>query len=708
MLTFKRARFALLLGITGAVLMAPAASAIAQEQKDDNSIPLRRLIMYTSGVGYFEHRGAVEGEAEVEFRFDTADINDLLKSMVLQDFGGGRITTVTYGSRDPITRTLKTFSVDLTENPTVFDLLRQLRGERVEIEAPNKVAGTIVDVESRQKAVKDEGQVRYDLVNLLTDDGLRSVPLDQVVTIRFLDEEIQNEFRQALQTLARAKSNEKKSVTLNFEGEGRRDVRVGYIKEMPVWKTSYRLVLDDEDPPFLQGWAIVENTTDSDWENVELTLVSGRPISFRMDLYQPLYAQRPMVVPELFASLRPQVYGQDLARSEAEFEKLSELGDPSGESLGRRRMAGAMGAGMGGMGGALFGGQPPAAAPAPADEAQQDRYGMNLGEGVRSMAEAGEVGELFRYQIDTPVALARQRSAMLPIVNADVEGEKLSIYNEAVQQKHPLNGIRLKNATEVHLMQGPITVFDGGAYAGDARIEDIPPGSERLVSYALDLHVEVAPEHQPVTDALQSVRIIHGTLQTERKLRRSTKYSIRNSSDREKKVLIEYPRSAAWTLVTPKEATEQTRDLYRFAVQAEPGEPAELAVALEQITEQRIALTNLDDQTIQLYLDAKAVGEKTKEALREIVRRKQQIAEVDTQRQQLEQQVRAITEEQSRIRQNMAQLDRNSELYSRYVKKFGAQEDEIERLREEINTVQSRLNERREALDKYMQELTVE
>jgi hypothetical protein len=688
--------------------MAPAASAIAQEQKDDNSIPLRRLIMYTSGVGYFEHRGAVEGEAEVEFRFDTADINDLLKSMVLQDFGGGRITTVTYGSRDPITRTLKTFSVDLTENPTVFDLLRQLRGERVEIEAPNKVAGTIVDVESRQKAVKDEGQVRYDLVNLLTDDGLRSVPLDQVVTIRFLDEEIQNEFRQALQTLARAKSNEKKSVTLNFEGEGRRDVRVGYIKEMPVWKTSYRLVLDDEDPPFLQGWAIVENTTDSDWENVELTLVSGRPISFRMDLYQPLYAQRPMVVPELFASLRPQVYGQDLARSEAEFEKLSELGDPSAESLGRRRMAGAMGAGMGGMGGALFGGQPPAAAPAPADEAQQDRYGMNLGEGVRSMAEAGEVGELFRYQIDTPVALARQRSAMLPIVNADVEGEKLSIYNEGVQQKHPLNGIRLKNATEVHLMQGPITVFDGGAYAGDARIEDIPPGSERLISYALDLDVEVAPEHQPVTDALQSVRIIRGTLQTERKLRRSAKYSIRNSSDREKKVLIEYPRSAGWTLVTPKEATEQTRDLYRFAVQAEPGEPAELAVALEQITEQRIALTNLDDQTIQLYLDAKAVGEKTKEALREIVRRKQQIAEVETQRQQLDQHVRAITEEQSRIRQNMAQLDRNSELYSRYVKKFGAQEDEIERLREEINTVQSRLNERREALDKYMQELTVE
>lgn len=324
------------------------------------------------------------------------------------------------------------------------------------------------------------------------------------------------------------------------------------------------------------------------------------------------------------------------------------------------------------------------------------------------MAQAGDVGELFRYQIETPVTLARQRSAMLPIVNAEVEGEKVSIYNETVQRKHPLNGLRLENSTEIHLMQGPVTVFDGGAYAGDARIEDIPAGSERLISYALDLDVEVSPEHQPVTDSLVSVRIIRGTLQTERKQRRTTRYTVKNSSDSTKTVLIEYPRQPGWTLVTPKEPEDTTRDLYRFAVEAKPGEPKELTVVQEQVTDQTIALTNLDDQTIQFYLDARAVDAATKEALREIVRRKQQIAELENKRQQLEQQVRAITEEQNRIRQNMAQLDRNSDLYSRYVKKFSAQEDDIERLRSEMQKLQSQQTDLRESLNDYLQNLTIE
>jgi hypothetical protein len=679
------------------------ARVSGQEKEMNEPIPLRRLIVYTSGVGYFEHRGTVDGNADVEFQFDVEDINDLLKSMVLQDLDGGRITTVTYGSRDPITRTLKTFAVDLTEHPTLFDLLRQLRGERVEIEAPNRIAGTIVDVESRQKIVNDHGEVRFDLVNLLTEDGLRSVALDQVVRIKFVDEDLQNEFRKALETLASARQNEKKSVALKFEGDGQRKVRVGYIKETPVWKTSYRLVLDDEGKPFLQGWAIVENTTDSDWENVQLTLVSGRPISFRMDLYQPLYAERPMVVPELFASLRPQVYGQDLA----EREELA-LEDKAGETMAGRRMRGDMGggmAGMGGFGGARFGAPAEAASAAPQAEYEQR---FSLAEGVQSAAQTGDVGELFRYEIETPVTLARQRSAMLPIVNAGIEGEKLSIYNENVQKKHPLNGVRLKNTSDVHLMQGPITVFDGSAYAGDARIEDLPPGSERLISYALDLEVEVSPEHQPATDSLVSVRIVRGTLESQRKLRNSTEYTIRNSGDETKTVLLEYPRSAGWTLVAPKEPDETTRDLYRLAVDAEPGKPARLQVVQEQVTHQSVALTNLDDQSIQLYLGARVVSEEAKEALREIVRRKQQIGELETQRQQLEQQLRAITDEQNRIRQNMAQLDRNNDLYSRYVKKFAAQEDEVERLRGEMRSLQTKQTELREALDKYLQELTIE
>ncbi len=279
-----------------ACLFLLLTSALAAQEKSAAELPIKRVVMFSSGVAFFEHAGQVDGNASVEMKFDVKDINDLLKSMVLQDEGGGRISTVSYGSKDPLTRTLATFSIDLTQNPTLADLLNQIRGEQIEIDAPNKIAGTILGVEKRQvPAGKDGATVEAGFLNILTDDGLRSVPLDGVGRIKLKNDKLDKELRQALVILATSKSNDKKAVALSFMGQGKRPVRVGYIQEAPIWKTSYRLVLSDKDAPFLQGWAIVENTTESDWNDIGLTLVSGRPISFTMDLYQPLYVDRPEV-----------------------------------------------------------------------------------------------------------------------------------------------------------------------------------------------------------------------------------------------------------------------------------------------------------------------------------------------------------------------------------------------------------------------------
>ncbi len=685
-----------LAGVVACSLVLGHLSRGSWAQDKIEPLPLNKVVMFNSGVGFFEHGGEVTGNTQVELQFNVKDINDLLKSMVVQDLGGGSVSTVNYESRDPITRTLQTFAIDLTSNPTLADLLNQVRGEKVQVDAPTAIVGVILGVEKRKQQVgKDEIQ-ELEFLNLLTDEGLRSVPLETVLRVRLLNDKLDKELRQALAVLAMAHATDSKSVQLQFRGDGKRPVRLGYIQEAPIWKTSYRLVLKEEGKPTLQGWAIVENTTEQDWKNVDLTLVSGRPISFVMDLYQPLYVPRPVVALELFASLRPQTYTQDLAAADMDFRRKADAKFEKDKD------------------GAAFGYiAPPASRAREAvtrelAEAERAKRYFDPSQGVQSVAQAADVGELFQYHIETPVDLPRQRSAMLPIVNGDVDAEKVSVYNADVQAKHPLNGFYLTNSTGLHLMQGPITVFDGGVYAGDAQIQDLQPGTKRLVSYALDLDTEVSPERTMNESNLVSVRIIKGTLYASYKHRRAMEYTVKNSGSKAKKVLIEHPLDATWKLVEPDTPTEKTRDRYRFAVDAQPGVPTKLKVVEEYVSSQSVLLTNANDETILLYVRAPSISEKVKEALQEVIRRKQEISTVIAQRQQLEQQTVVIDQEQARIRQNMAQLDRNSDLYRRYVTKFGEQEDLIEGLRTKIRTLADKETMLRKELDEYLIQLTIE
>jgi DNA repair exonuclease SbcCD ATPase subunit len=257
-------------------------------------------------------------------------------------------------------------------------------------------------------------------------------------------------------------------------------------------------------------------------------------------------------------------------------------------------------------------------------------------------------------------------------------------------------------------MQGPITVFDGGAYAGDAKIEDLPPGTERLISYALDLDTEVAPETKGHPEELLSVKFSKGTMVAARKYVRGTEYTIKNSGKAAKKVLVECPLDPNWKLTAPAKADEKTRNLYRFTVEAKPGEPAKLDVEEERTDQQVLALNNLDDNTIQFYLSAKVVSEKVKEALSEIVNRKHSIQELAVKKQQLEQHINQIGEDQNRIRQNMAQLDHQSDVYKNYIKKFSDQESAIERTREEVAKLINQTAEMQKSLDEYIMGLDVQ
>ena len=268
----------------------------------------------------------MQGDGQTELRFKTSQINDILKSLVLQDLDGGHVGTVTYPSQDPLEKTLGSFQVDISDNPSLGDLLDKLRGARILLAyyGPNgaeNFPGTILGVEKKQVAGGKDGAAPLEkqFLNLVTERGIRSLELDHVDKIELQDPGLQDELNRALAAVAGARDQDKKPVEIHFNGTGERHVRIGYVVETPIWRASYRLILPPDDSKTgkdapknakgtLQGWAIVENQTDNDWNNVSLSLVSGRPISFIENLYTPLYVPRPTVTPELYASLRPQSY----------------------------------------------------------------------------------------------------------------------------------------------------------------------------------------------------------------------------------------------------------------------------------------------------------------------------------------------------------------------------------------------------------------
>ena len=711
-----------LCGSAAAILLAsggPAQSAEASGATNaaSASLPLSEIILYSSGVGYFERSGDVEGRAQVDLRFKTEEINDLLKSLVVQDAGGGQVTTVTYGSRDPVTRALRSFGLDLTDNPTLGQLLNQARGEKVEVHWPQVLTGTILGVEKRKQPVGEKQEIDVEYLNLVTDAGFHSIPMPQVQSVRLLNARLDGELRQALALLAASHDKDKKSVGITFAGTGKRKVSVSYVAQTPVWKTSYRLVLADKGNPFLQGWAIVENTSDEDWSDVKLALVSGRPISFVMDLYQPLFVTRPTVVPELFSSLRPQVYEESMERPA--LASIAATPAPGGAGRGGGGRGGA-GGGGGGMGGGGFGGGGAVNAPASTvpmsgsevlarqREVTSGASMFDIERSAASMATATRAGELFQYEIKTPVSLQRQKSAMLPIVNQNVAGDKVSIYNQSVQVKYPLNGFRLTNSTSLHLMQGPITVFEGDTYAGDARIDDIAPGQERLLSYGLDLKVEVEPQTGLGRNEMTTVVVKKGTVVATRKLSEEKTYNIRNRDQKKKLVLVEHPFRSDWELVEPKDKPERTRDQYRFAVPVEAERLAKLVVHEERQISETATLMNSGNDMIAVYLRAQKISPQVKDALQKVVSLRDQLSQTTTERQRREGRINEITQEQARIRENMSRLNQSSELYNRYVKELDQQETDLVALRKEIESFKDTETRQRRELDDYMLKLDVE
>lgn len=680
-------------GLLTAILAGGASGATAAAKTE---LPLSQVALFTSGVGYFERTAEISGTADSELAFKTEQINDFIKSLVLIDEGGGHIAAVTYESRDPVERTLKSFSIDLADNPNLGDLLNRLRGVNVRVKASTRDwTGTIIGVETRQRRV-DKEIFEERILNLMSDKNVRALSLDTIQEIEVLDPAIQADLDSALKVLAGSHDQGKKKVRLTFTGDKLRKVRVGYMLETPVWKTSYRLVLEAKENPLLQGWAHVENMTDDDWNGIRLTLVSGRPLSFVQMLYDPIFLRRPVVKMALDENLAPPEYEGALGEAKpAEAPQVADAaaGFKMAEAPRKWKMAMREPGALAGM----------AAAP--------PRPRVNLaamGGGVESMADARETGELFEYPVKEPVTLPRRQSAMIPIVNKAIKGEKLSIFNAAVNPKKPLNGVELENSSGLFLMQGPVTVFEEGIYAGDARLTDTQRGEKRLLSYAVDLASDARLDRKSEPEEIVSMKIVRGILTLQRKFTDTSVYTLKNKRDQSRRYLIEHPLRSDWELVEPSKDIEKTRESYRFRFSIDGGKSRSVIFREQRTEPELLMLANIQSDQIRLFTSQKNISDKLRKALKELAGMQEAADAVSKDRQQKEQRIKAITEEQSRIRENMRAVARNSESYSLWERKLVQQEKDLDQLNMEAEKIRSDELARNAAIAKFLAELTVE
>jgi hypothetical protein len=672
--------------------------AVATPTATNRTLPIRRVILYSNGVAYIERRGTVSGHAEIDLSFKQSQVDDVLKSMVVLDLGQGSIGAVSYNSSAPPSARMADIPFSIAAQTAegtaggLAEVLAQLQGARV-IVGTNQgmVTGSVLTVE-RRKAEGDQNHpsVNRDAVVLVTESGeLSSLLLSEVRSVRLVDDGTRRDLSEFASASASTRRRDAKTITVTSDGGAGREMSVSYTVAAPIWKTTYRVVLDNVGKPFFQGWAIVDNVSDEDWKDVQLSLVSGTPVSFIQPIQQPFYRYRPVVPMPRDLQLTPQTYepGQPGA-------SIDTTGNTSGTNVSTEQ----------------FGNFPTqrttqslySVAPTAGAANNYVVDGVNTGDvlasgsgGVVTAARGEEIGDLFEYRIEQPVTVMRDRSALIPIIQTNMEGERVSIYNPATRADRAMGGMLLKNTSGLTFEGGSMTILDGNAYAGEALMERLKPAEQRLISFALDLGTSITTRQDARRAPVYRIRAANGTLQTYYYQNDRRTYSFTNQTDKPRVIYVEHPVRQGWELDkdTPVPAYTTAR-YYRFRIELGPMEKKDLTIGERQSLLETFQLNDITRDQIQLFVSERYIDEPTRLALEHFLDLRAQIAVLDARLAQIDAEKSEISADQQRLRENIKALAQTPEaraLIARYVAKADQQESRIEQLTKDR---QAAVNER--------------
>jgi len=635
-------------------LVGPAAVQIIAAD-----LPIREVILYKHGVGYFERSGDLRAGETARLDFKASDMNDVLKSLTIVDRSGGVIGGVRYDAAEALDKRLQDFPFAIDRQASLAAFLDQMKGARLELRlGSDTVAGTIV---SARTSKPDEKAPERETVVLLVDTGeIRTFDLGAASSVKLSDPKLQGLLRDYLSVLSGARSKDRRSVYIDASGTGTRQLAASYMTPSAVWKSSYRLIFGPQAEATLEGWAIIDNTSGEDWSNVKLSVVSGRPISFITQLYEPKYVTRP------FGELAENQAVAPVVLQGA----IGGRADPANRPL-------------------VVNGLPQAAARDALAESVRLKSESGQASSIGSTTDTRDLGELFEYSFSSPVSVKQGESAMLPFLQQKIGARKLLIYMESFGL-HPMNAAELANSTGKTLDGGPITVYDANAYAGEALVETLKAGDKRLITYGVDLGARVATAFDSSKANVREIHFARGVLTTSNAIQETKTYTIKNVDPGRKTVIIEHKQRPGYKLLDGK-PSETTADAYRFEVIVGGNATEAFAVREERVYDQTMSISSLTPEVLATYLQNKSLSETGRRQLDQIAQKKRDIAANDGQLRQVQADLTSLTQDEERQRRNIESL-RNvagqQNLVQQYASQLAAAEVKLTGLRDQQSDLQ--------------------
>jgi hypothetical protein len=604
-------------------------------------LPVTQVVLYKNGVGYFERSGELRAGEGARLDFKAVEMNDVLKSLSVTQKGGGPVNGLRYDSSEPLLTKLGEFPFRVENGQSLSAFLDQLKGAVVNLKmlSGETESGTIVS--GRRLPADAQRNERELLVLLLASGEIKTIDLAQVQTLKLADPSLEAELKRFLSTLTASRSKEKKSVYLDSTNDQARHVALSYMIPTPIWKSSYRLIFAPAGEPTLEGWAIVDNTTGEDWNKVQLALVSGRPVSFISRLYEPKYVPRATAELPEDQALGPVTYEGALANeARAGFAAGGVIGGLAGAAPSAKMRANTMA---------------DRAAPAPAQVAEM---AGGVPSSVNVNTASRELGDLFEYRFGTPVTVRKNESVMLPFVQQKVNARKLLIYSFGQTSQNPMSAASIVNSTGKTLDGGPITVFDAAAYGGEALMESLKAGDKRLISYATDLGTRITTNLESGSETVRSLKAKDGVLTGKLAIVETTTYSISNVDPRAKTLIIEHPVRPDARILGDVKPAESTANHHRFEVKVAAGANEKFVVKQEILLDNIMHISNLSDEQLLIYTRNRNISEAARKQLEQIAAKKQELGENGRETSRLNTEINELVQDQERVRQNLASLNR--------------------------------------------------